>query len=216
MVGNRKKNWRSTLTSQKVPLSLSVVLNPCLFEHNEEDLRTKPRSSPRSVVTSAIYCAVVCCQSAIFAREGSRINKLIHQAGPVIGQNLETHESVQEPGGHLTICSHPHGHVIPSPFTEQVWLGWKIENIHVFDTVLQRNGKAVQLSLLTALSLHCSKFHHSVSSLSILLPKLSHLVKKYLCVSHTERAFITSANIETRHGASLKPDSLDSRLVFLQ
>ena len=49
----------------------------------------------QSKVASAIYCAVVCWGSSISARGASRINKLIPKAGSIIGQNLETFESVR-------------------------------------------------------------------------------------------------------------------------
>ena len=50
----------------------------------------------QSVVASAIYSAVVCWGSNISARDTNRINKLIRKAGTIVGQNLETFESVRD------------------------------------------------------------------------------------------------------------------------
>lgn len=48
------------------------------------------------VVASVISFAVVCCGGSISSRDASRINRVIRKAGSIIGQRLDTFDSVRD------------------------------------------------------------------------------------------------------------------------
>ena len=50
----------------------------------------------QSVVMTVICCDVVCWLSNICASDASGLNRLIHKTGTIIGQKLETSESVRD------------------------------------------------------------------------------------------------------------------------